>query len=236
MHILILGPAGSGKTLLIDRFGQLLARDNAVRYMNLDPGAEEIPYQPDFDVRTHYTLRQVMLAEGLGLNGAMLRAIDKLADLEIPSYNADFILVDTPGQLEPFVFRNAGSIITGKLPDCSCIYIMDSSSSIQTLPSLFLYSLAAQFSLGAPVANVMNKVDVLGRGRDEITKLLTSPRTFLGTRPNGLRWEINTEIAAIMERFLPAQRPCLVSAKTGKGFDQPLDMMNEIKCACGDLT
>jgi GTPase SAR1 family protein len=237
MHVLVLGPAASGKSLLTARFGAFLARRYRVRRMNLDPGVESLPYVPDFDVRSKFTLEKVMKEEGLGPNGAMLRAIDKLGSLKIPRYADDFVLLDTPGQVEPFVFRDAGPRIVSRLPDCCCIYILDASSPVQTFPSLFLYSLAAQFSLGAAAVNVVNKVDLLGsEDRERIRRLLEDPRCFLELGGEGLRYELNTKMAKMMEEYLPAQRPCLVSAKTGKGFGELLDMLHEVKCACGDLT
>ncbi len=237
MYVLVLGPAGSGKSLLTARFGSFLARRYRVRQVNLDPGVESLPYAPDFDVRSKYTLEAVMREEGLGPNGAMLRAIDRLACVRIPRYSDDFVLLDTPGQVEPFVFRDAGPRIVGRLPDCCCIYILDASTPLQTLPSLILYSLAAQFSLGTAAVNVVNKIDLLRPERiARVRTLLEDPRRFLELAGEGLRYELNVRMARIMEEYLPAQRPCLVSAKTGKGFGELLDILHEVKCACGDLT
>jgi len=237
MYVLVLGPAASGKSLITARFGSFLARRYRVRRMNLDPGVGSLPYRPDFDVRSKYTLEKVMMEEGLGPNGAMLRAIDRLGSLKIPIWDDDFVLLDTPGQVEPFVFRDAGPRIVSRLPDCYCIYILDATSPAQTLPSLLLYSLAAQFSLGAAAVNVLNKIDLLGsKDRSTVRRLLGDPRSFLELGGEGLRYELNIKMAKMMEEYLPVQRPCLVSAKTGAGFGELLDILHEVKCACGDLT
>jgi hypothetical protein len=107
MYLLILGPAGCGKSLLTGSFGSYLEKEGyAVKYMNLDPGVLETPYKPDFDVREKFTVEKIMRTEGLGPNGAILRAMNILSNLQLPSFDVDFVLVDTPGQLEPFIFRD----------------------------------------------------------------------------------------------------------------------------------
>ncbi len=237
MYVLILGPAASGKTLLTASFGTFLRERFAISQANLDPGAGELPYVPDFDVRSSFTLQSVMREEGLGPNGAMLRAMDRLAGMTIPRFSADFVLLDAPGQLEPFVFRNAAANLVRRLPEACCIYVIDATSPTQTLPSLMLYSLAAQFASGAPAVNVMNKVDLLTEGeRRRIYGFLADPRSFVNVEGEGVRWEMNVQMAEMMRSFLPSQRPCFVSAKTGEGFEELLDMLREVKCACGDLT
>ena len=236
MHVLVLGPAASGKTMIVDRFGEYLGGNHSVRYVNLDPGVESIPYHPDFDVRSRFTLADIMREEGLGPNGAMLRAWDRLAAVDLPRYGEDFVLLDTPGQLESFVFRDAGHELVERLPACICLFVLDGTSPLPTLPSLLLYSMAAQFSLGVPAVNLVNKSDLLGPNREVVLGFLRDPRSLAELDGVGMRWEVNARVAEMLERYLPSQRPCLVSAKTGEGFDVLADIMGELGCACGDMT
>lgn len=236
MNVLVLGPAASGKTMVIYRFGHYLESDYGVRYINLDPGIEGVPYGPDFDIRDLFTLADIMREMELGPNGAMLEAWDRLATIDLPKFGGDFVLIDTPGQLESFVFRDAGHEFVTRLPNCICLFVLDANSPIQTLPSLLLYSMAAQFSLGVPAVNVMNKSDLLGPNRKAILEFLRDPRSLLEVDEIGMRWEVNTRMAEILENYLPSQRPCLVSAKTGDGFDVLFDMVGELGCSCGDMT
>ncbi len=237
MYVLILGPAGSGKTLLTGQFGAFLSTSYEVSYVNLDPGAEHTPYSPDFDVRDQFTLREVMEEEGLGPNGAMIAAIDRLAKLDVPALRSDFVLVDTPGQLEPYVFRDAGRQLTSRFPECIGVFILDATLPLQTIPSMMLYSLAAQFSLGVDAVNVVNKVDLLERDQlEQLESLLTCPAGLTDPASSGVRWEINLNVADLLGKFLPSQRPVLLSAKTGEGFSVLGDILMEAKCACGDLT
>jgi GTPase SAR1 family protein len=89
--------------------------------MNLDPGVKSIPYEPDIDIRDYIILEKVMEEYGLGPNGAMILASDLMVNFlddlrdEIDSYNPDWILVDTAGQLELFAFRDTGPLIASSL-------------------------------------------------------------------------------------------------------------------------
>ncbi len=238
MEVLVLGPAGSGKSLLTGNFGPYLQKEGyTVKYMNLDPGVLDTSYKPDFDVREKFTVEQIMKHESLGPNGAILRAMDMLAELEVPIYEVDFTLIDTPGQLEPFIFRDAGEKIVKKLRDCCCIFIIDATSPKHTLPSFYLYSLAAKYTLGVNMVIVLNKVDLLEAEKiKEFKVFLENPEFTLKNSLEGLRSEIDSEIASILKRFLPAQRIPFVSAKTWEGFEDLLAVLYEAKCVCGDLT
>lgn len=237
MYLLILGPAGCGKSLLTGSFGSYLEKEGyTVKYMNLDPGVLETPYKPDFDVREKFTVEKIMRTEGLGPNGAILRAMDILSNLQLPSFDVDFVLVDTPGQLEPFIFREAGQKIVEKLGDCCCIFLFDSTVSKHNLPSLYLYSLAARYTLGVRMVNVLNKIDLLEAKKvNELKDFLLNPE-LLTKAYKGLRGEIDFEVANLLKRFLPSQRIPLVSARTWQGFDELLTIVYETRCTCGDLT
>ena len=236
MDILIVGPAGSGKSLLTASFGRYLEGEYSVRYVNLDPGIADPPYKPDFDVRHLFTLEDIMRESGLGPNGAMLEAIDRMADLEFEVDAADWVLIDSPGQMEPFVFRETGPRLVERLGDPCCVYVVDATSPLGTLPSLYLYSLAAQYALGAPAINVFNKIDLMpGSRRAELAEWIRNPR-LEGSLQGGVRDEINAEVLGILKRYLPSQEPCLVSARTGEGFDHLFSLVHEVRCACGDLT
>lgn len=115
MNIVSLGTAGSGKTSLCNAYGTWLKKERKekVDFVNLDPGAVEyLPYSPDFDIRKYFTIPQIMKKEKLGPNGAILRANELIMEKsdkiirEINSSKSDIILIDTPGQLEPFFLKN----------------------------------------------------------------------------------------------------------------------------------
>ena len=114
--IFVVGTAGAGKSSLVTAF-QRWARFLEVDALtiNLDPGAERVHYDPEFDVRDLISLSDVMSEYDLGPNGAQILAADLVAaqaeDVfdQIEGISGDILVVDTPGQVELFAFREASS-------------------------------------------------------------------------------------------------------------------------------
>jgi GTPase SAR1 and related small G proteins len=110
--LFVVGTAGAGKSSLVTSF-QRWARflDIDVLAINLDPGAERVHYDPEFDVRDLISLSEVMDEYDLGPNGAQILAADLVASQavevfeEIEGLAGDIMIVNTPGQVELFAFR-----------------------------------------------------------------------------------------------------------------------------------
>ncbi|MCQ2070343.1 MAG: ATP/GTP-binding protein, partial [archaeon] len=111
-NVYFVGTAGSGKSTMVGAFKNWLD-DNEIDSItvNLDPGAERLPYVPDIDIREWISLDRVMSEYGLGPNGAQIVAADlmavninKISD-KLDTYDTEYVLIDTPGQLELFAFR-----------------------------------------------------------------------------------------------------------------------------------
>src|SRR5437867_12826229 len=84
--------------------------------VNLDPGAERVPYDIDVDVRDWIRLSDVMDEHGLGPNGAPVLAADLIAmnageirDVKEP-INTNYYLIDTPRQKELSTFRESARV------------------------------------------------------------------------------------------------------------------------------
>jgi len=239
MDVVVLGPAGSGKSLLTASFGKYLQGEGyTVRFLNLDPGCAVLPYKCDFDVRSIFTVEEIMRREGLGPNGAMLRAMEKLCSVEIPIFNADFNLIDTPGQLEIFAFHESGPKIVNRLQNPVGIFIIDGTIGVGDLPAVYLYALAVRYRLGINMITVVNKADKLSRRQaEEVREYLLNPSGHVeGEKLKGVLHDIYGPLSELLQKVVPAQRIPLVSAKTSKGLDEILNMLYEVKCVCGDLT
>lgn len=238
MNLFILGPAGSGKSLLTGNFASYLAGEGyRVRLVNLDPGVLELTYKADFDVRRNFTVESIMREEGLGPNGAILEAMERLTKVSPPHFeDADYVLYDTPGQLEPFLFRDAGRRIVGSLEDCYCLFLGDLSAPRRNLLGFYLYALTARYTLETETLAVLNKADLLSPKEIEEVKDLIENPVRLFEASTGLKDEMNLEILKALKSFFPPQRVPLISAKTGLGFEELLTLLYEVKCACGDLT
>jgi GPN-loop GTPase len=168
----LIGTAGAGKSHLAGAMKDWCTThsiDSII--LNLDPGVEKLPYEPDIDVRNWVNIKDVMKTHGLGPNGAQIAACDMIAMqgkeivAALEEFRSDYVLVDTPGQIELFVFRQSGKYITDLLaPDRSLVaYCLDPvlAKSPSSYVSQLLLSTSVQFRLGLPVANLLTKADLL---------------------------------------------------------------------------
>ncbi len=138
---------------------------------NLDLGATALPYNPDVDARQYVDIEKLMLDYKLGPNGALIVASDLLADHleeirgEIEDANPDILLVDTPGQIELFAFREGGRFIATQLTEDNraVIFLMDAPFTRSPLNFISnLYLAAAVYSrIAEPQVYALSKVDLL---------------------------------------------------------------------------
>ena len=110
--IFVTGTAGAGKSLLTSKIKEYYAKNSAfAATLNLDPGVGKLPYSPDVDVRDYVDLNSLMEQYELGSNGSLIMANDLIAtkidevQTEVDTINPDYLLVDTPGQVELFAYR-----------------------------------------------------------------------------------------------------------------------------------
>lgn len=170
--IYFVGTAGSGKSTLVSAYRSWLAeRGIDVAVLNLDPGADALPYDADVDIREWVSLADVMDEYGLGPNGAQVVAADLMAlnigklAAEVDAMKSKILLVDTPGQLELFAFRESSNVIMEALGKerSMTAYLLDPMlcrSPNGFISSLVLSSLV-QFRLRVPTINVLTKADTV---------------------------------------------------------------------------
>jgi len=170
--VFIIGTAGSGKSLLTAAFANWLhLQKQDVIAINLDPGVISMPYTPDIDIRDYIKIEQLMHDYQLGPNGALIMAADLIADEverlsdEIASFKPDVALIDTPGQMELFAFRQSGPYLVNELTTESkaLIYLFDSvfSSHPQNYVSNMFLAAAVYNRFLIPQMHVLSKSDLL---------------------------------------------------------------------------
>ena len=124
--ILVVGMAGSGKTSLMQRLNAQTRQDGKTPYViNLDPAVGNLGYEANIDIRETVKYKDVMKKYGLGPNGAIVTSLNLFATrfdqvLEYTEKRAaageiDYVLADTPGQIEVFTWSASGDIITQSL-------------------------------------------------------------------------------------------------------------------------
>ncbi len=191
-NIYFVGTAGSGKSTMVGAFKRWLD-DNEIDSVtvNLDPGAEKLPYVPDVDIREWINLDEVMSEYGLGPNGAQIVAADlmavnikKVSDV-LDKINTDYVLIDTPGQLELFAFRESSNVVINALGKQNSIiaYLSDPTlyRSANGFVSAMTLASLVQFRLNMPIINLLSKSDVLKE--EEITRIIdwySNPDTLYG--------------------------------------------------------
>ncbi len=253
--VVFTGPAGSGKTTLTRTYGEWL-RINMflnVCQVNMDPGAEFLPYEPCMDVREFITIKDIMREHGLGPNGAFMKAVEMISQImdkimRKQPFNEpekwDVIIIDTPGQLEAFIFRPETREILGRLQEKGrtvIAYLID-SSMIRTSSdavSLWFLGILLQVKIGIDVIPIVTKADTLDETREKIIrKLITSPEKLLEDIKDseGIVSDILPELISITVKTRGAYRPVLVSNSNSESVKDLHFMLHEATCSCGDLT
>lgn len=175
--------AGSGKTTFMQRINaHLHAKQNPPYVMNLDPAVLSVPFESNIDIRDSVNYEEVMKQYNLGPNGGILTSLNLFAtkvdqivnllekrakpDPEKPERKPiDNILVDTPGQIEVFVWSASGTILLESLASSFptvIAYIIDTprTASTSTFMSNMLYACSILYKTKLPMILVFNKTDV----------------------------------------------------------------------------
>ena len=238
LNLFFLGTAGAGKSLLTARFGRWLEEmGRKPAYINLDPGCESTPYKPDFDVRDYFTISELMKREGLGPNGAMIRACEllekKVSEFakRVSSIEGDVRIIDTPGQMEIFLFHGGPEIARLVRGFAVCVFLMDARIVLEPFGGTFVRLLGTSVALrmGVPTVNVLNKVDLVEK--EKLQKALKEPG-----EGEGVLSDLALQLSKTVLQFRLPTRIVWVSALTGEGFSELYDLIHETRCACGDLT
>ena len=177
----IIGTAGSGKSLLsANLFDYYTKNGNFVGVLNLDPGVENLPYTCDVDVRDYVDLVSIMRQYDLGPNGAMIMASDliasKIDDLQrdVDNVNPDYLIVDTPGQIELFAYRTSGPFFVQNFTVEQKAGIFLHDGSLVTTPTNFvsmaLLASSIKLRLNLPFINVLTKIDLIEDRMRDILK------------------------------------------------------------------
>lgn len=201
MHtIFITGTAGSGKSLLTARLLEWYhSNEVAPISINLDPGVSKLQYDPDIDVREFIDFYSIMDDYNLGPNGSLILANDlistKIEEIQnqVQELNPDYVIIDTPGQIELFVFRSSGPYFVSNFYSDSKVTLFTIDGTLATSPisfvSLLFLAQSIKLRLGIPQINVLTKRDKIIEKLPEILKWSNS-MTLL---QNSLNLEKDTE-------------------------------------------
>lgn len=201
MHtIFVTGTAGSGKSLLTARLLEWYHSNEVTPIsINLDPGVSKLQYDPDIDVREFIDFYSIMEDYNLGPNGSLILANDlistKIEEIQnqVQELNPDYIIIDTPGQIELFAFRSSGPYFVSNFYSDTKVTLFTIDGTLATSPisfvSLLFLSQSIKLRLGIPQINVLTKRDKIIEKLPEILDWSNSMTSI----QNALTHEKDTE-------------------------------------------
>lgn len=241
VNIYFVGTAGSGKSSMVYAFKEWMTLQGLdCITVNLDPGAEFIPYDPDVDIREWVNVADVMEEYQLGPNGAQIVCADLMAMRAsemvtiIDSFKTPYVLIDTPGQIELFAFRKSSEVIIDALGKDNSFLVFLSDPHLSKTPVGFVSSLmlcaTTQFRFSLPFINVLAKSDMLKQ--EELVKVINwsmDPDTLNGDLADGgvdARTVLNIEFFRALENVGIFREIIPVSSQAKEGIE---DIYNAIQ-------
>jgi len=230
--IFVTGTAGAGKSLLTSKIKEYYAKNATFPItLNLDPGVASLPYSPDIDVRDYVDINSLMEQYELGSNGSLIMANDliatKIDDIqkEADTINPDYLIVDTPGQIELFAYRQSGPFFVQNFEaeEKMNLFLYDGTmiSSASNFVSLTLLSTSIRLRLGLPTVNVITKTDLI---QDKLEKVLSWSgtesvlETDLASELNGETFTLVSDMLTSLNKNDFQQDLIPVSNATGDGM------------------
>ena len=230
--VFVSGTAGSGKSLLSSKLQDYYSKNGAfAAILNLDPGVESMPYTCDVDVRDHVDYVSIMQQYELGPNGAMVMANDliasKIGDIQdqVDQVNPDYLIVDTPGQIELFAYRSSGRFIVDNISsdEKTNIFLFDGSliTSPTNFVSIALLATSIRLRLNLPTINVLTKTDLLADKLKDILQWSTDLKTLenaVSKETDGDTYSLTTNILRGLDMGGFTQGLIPISNVSGEGF------------------
>ncbi|KND02803.1 GTPase NPA3 [Spizellomyces punctatus DAOM BR117] len=241
--IICIGMAGSGKTTFMQRINSHIHTLKKPGYVvNLDPAVGQLPFGANIDIRDTVNYKEVMKQYNLGPNGGILTALNlfttkfdqvlNLIDKRAPTL--DYVLLDTPGQIEIFTWSASGAIITDTLAatyPTVVAYIIDTprSTSPATFMSNMLYACSILYKTKLPFVLVFNKTDVVSH--EFAVEWMTDFEAFQAALEEDTSYMggLVSSMCLVLEEFYKGIRVAGVSAVTGAGMDELFTAFDEAR-------
>lgn len=242
--IIVMGMAGSGKTTFVRKlYSVLKVMQKNVYSINLDPAIRKLGFPANLDICDTINYKKLMQEYSLGPNGAIVTALNLFAtkffeviDLLNSKQGIEFIIIDTPGQIETFSWSASGSIITEALSSnfpTSMIYVVDTVRTVNpnSFMSNMLYASSLYYKNQLPIIVVFNKTDL--QPAEICMNWMVDFENYMesldGISSHSYLANLNRSLALVLDEFYQ-DLPCLgVSSMTGFGFENLLPNMQKSK-------
>jgi len=233
MEIFVLGCAGSGKSTFVKNFSEYLREKGySVDCVNLDPASEPI-YKASKDIREFVKTEHVMKEYRLGINGALIKSVEIAANYaDRLKCSGEFVLYDTPGQLELFIYSLAGRRFVEELSSTFSMSVFLVDSTLITDPEGFLSAVmqnaVVSLRLNLPSLTVFTKSDI---SEVNVSTLLNELK-----KREGVLAELMEKVVDFIELTTIPYRPIKISNLKKTGYDDLFSAVNELFCSCGDIS
>jgi len=233
MKIFVLGPAGCGKSSFVKAFSEYLREmDLDVKCVNLDPATDPI-FDASVDIRNFVKTEEIMEKFKLGINGALIKSMEEsLKHIENLNLSGDYILYDTPGQMEIFVYSQSGVKIVEKLSNQTTLglFLIDSAliADAENFLSAIMQNAIVSLRLSIPTATIITKSDIVDVDIERIRKEISRKDTVLA--------ELLEKTTHFIEYTTLSQRIVKISSLKKSGFSDVYSLIKEMFCTCGDVS
>ncbi len=250
VNLYFIGSAGSGKSSLTGAFlGWMQGQGYDAVTVNLDPGIEDAPYVPDIDIREWIKMRDIMKEHGVGPNGAQIIAADMLAmNLDemkemIESFETEYVIFDTPGQMELFVLRQSGKYLIEALgAEQSMIgFLFDPiiSRTPSGFISLLLQAASIEVRFNVPFMGILTKSDLLeDDSREKIlnwSKDILDLEEAIHNEQPSMRNQLSIEFLTAIKSFGAGHNLIPASSTYGFGMEDIYNAAQEVFYGGEDL-
>ncbi|SBT43968.1 XPA binding protein 1, putative [Plasmodium ovale wallikeri] len=242
--IIAIGMAGSGKTTYIGALYNYLKveKKKKVYTINLDPAVKHLHYSANIDIRDSIKYHEVMKEYKLGPNGAIMTCLnlfatrfDKVIEmLEKRKYKLNYIIVDTPGQIEVFNWSASGNIILETLSVSFPVvinYIIDTVRCERpiTFMSNMLYACSVLYKTRLPFLACFNKIDVIRH--DKCIEWMKNYDSFNEDvlRDESYMASFSRSCALMINEFYEEIKTVGISSKTNEGFNHVFKKLELLK-------